>query len=249
MVIPYKNLDFANLQNQKFDLYSYPYESPIEKILGEMLEKYTAGSPAVILPQVEIQTTGGLFILDFLVVINGRKYAVECDGKEYHGYYPDLYRDAMLLCEEYINEMVRFSGKDLNAFPHACALFLGKLIPGLVSAQHLYALDMEAKNERWTKTEHYDPEGERFNEDVFDEDVSEIQEDHHFWGIDMTVTCRHDRLKKCDSVERLPDWVKAYIFVKQNGIKNRDIFVEKYPARYDRQQISEKNNDDEKIPF
>ncbi len=52
------------------------YDSPIEELIGEQLGKYANFDNCLIEPQYAIDSTGGKFFLDYLMIINGRKDAL-----------------------------------------------------------------------------------------------------------------------------------------------------------------------------
>ena len=229
MTIPYESLDFKKNIFPSIDLYSFHYDSPIEKILGESLAKYDIMSSAIkIIPQVSIKTSGGVFILDFLIIANGNKYAIECDGKEFHEYYHDLYRDGMLICEGFITDMIRFRGQDLTIFPQACTLFLGKNISGLLSSTQLEAVEMAARSERWDFQIRQDPEGKHFYDEIFQDDVTDIQGEYTCRNIPIRIICRNNRVKPFETPHQAPDWLNAYLFAKKNNITNWEEFVQTY---------------------
>ena len=222
----YASLDFANNILPRADWYSFQYDSPIEENLGELFAKYNDPySDIAVLPQVAVQTSGGRFILDFLIIANGHKYAVECDGKEYHKYYHDLYRDSLLLGEDFIDEMIRFRGKDLSFLPNACLLFLGKLIPDFLSEKQLTAVEMTARTERWNLRFSRDPDGENFNDDMFIDDLTQVQGEYHCYNMGMVITCRHKRIKQYQDPKEAPDWLNAAEFIKQNNISSLQKFL------------------------
>jgi hypothetical protein len=99
-----------------------PVESPIEEALAHELLKYV--HPEVnFVPQHEVKTVGGVFRLDFLLERNGRRVAIECDGRDFHDSYRDEWRDAMLLGDGCIDVMYRLRGADILLFT-ADLLFL-----------------------------------------------------------------------------------------------------------------------------
>lgn len=234
----YTGIDFENNTFPRVDLYSFQYDSPIEEELGKLFAKYNEPySDIAVLPQVGVQTSGGRFILDFLVIANGHKYAVECDGKEYHDYYYDLYRDGMLIAGGFIDDMIRFRGTDLTVFPYTCILFLGKIIPGLLSEQQLIAVETTARNERWNSQNQQDPEGERFYSDIFTHDFRDIQGEYLCRSGQVAITCRNNQIKPDYSTfYQLPDWLKAYVFARENKITNATEFASQYSKRNIRQR-------------
>lgn len=235
----YTGIDFENNTFPRVDLYSFQYDSPIEENLGELFAKYNDPySDIAVLPQVGVQTSGGRFILDFLIIANGHKYAVECDGKEYHDYYHDLYRDGMLLAEGIVDDMIRFRGTDLTAFPYTCMLFLVKIIPGFLSEQQILAVETKARDERWDRQWRQDPEGEMFYNDIFTNDLADIKGDYLYSNDFVKITCRNNQIQRdYATFHQVPDWVKAYSFSKLNNITDCEDFV----ARYSKRNIEQQN--------
>lgn len=98
-------------------------ESPLELMFIETLEKYL--SPKVkIIPQYEVKTICGNFRLDFLLEVDGKKIAFECDGKEFHNELNDEWRDALILGNREIDSIYRFRGKDLHTFLNDCIFMI-----------------------------------------------------------------------------------------------------------------------------
>lgn len=92
--------------------YAPPYESPIEDSFAWEFAKHL--DPAHDLQkQVEVNTIVGGFRLDFLVVTSQRKIGIECDGKEFHDYTRDMFRDAIIIGCSDIESIYRFGGKDI----------------------------------------------------------------------------------------------------------------------------------------
>jgi len=231
MKIKYKEIDFSCC-HQNVDLYSYAYDSPIERILGELMCKFMNRSSVTIFPQVEIQTLGGLFVLDFLIVSGGQKYAVECDGRDYHEYYGDLYRDTMLLANKFIDGMLRFRGVDINQVPHACLLILSKILPSFLMEGREETLEQEVRNERWDLTRNRDTEGKTFYDEILFSDPVDFDDEGVFpisCGKTMEITHRCNRHSP-DSPK--PEWLKALEFINEHIIRSKEEFVSKYPNRF-----------------
>ncbi len=94
--------------------YAPPYESPIEDAFAWAIAKHL--NPACDLQkQVEVPTFTGGFRLDFLAVsLSPRhKIALECDGKEFHDYTRDMFRDAIIIGCTDVDSIYRFGGRDI----------------------------------------------------------------------------------------------------------------------------------------
>lgn len=94
-------------------LYRPPYDSPIEDRFARYFCSY-ASSDVMFEAQVVTETLCGRFILDFVITVDGRKIAVECDGKEFHNESRDEWRDAMILGESHVDVIYRIRGADLH---------------------------------------------------------------------------------------------------------------------------------------
>ena len=94
-------------------------KSPLEELFIETLEKYLA-SEVEILPQYEVNTLAGKFRLDFLLTVNSKKVAFECDGAEFHDKWHDEWRDSLILGTGNIDAIYRFRGKDIHTFLQDC---------------------------------------------------------------------------------------------------------------------------------
>lgn len=228
MSINYFDLDFGKSNFPFFDLYKYSYDSPIERILGELLAKCLPNRMVSIIPQLEINTTGGNFVLDFLLIAEGKKYAIECDGRGFHDYLHDLYRDGILLGERFIDGMIRFTGSDLTKYPHICLLFLSRIAPSLFYNQSLHALTINARNERWNETEDYDPEGKNFYDDFFDEGLEDSYGEYEYGEFGMNIIYRNNR----STNYRKSLWYRAYTWSKEHEITNWELFVKGYKSRW-----------------
>ena len=228
MSINYFDLDFGKSALPFFNLYEYSYDSPIERILGELLAKCLPNNGASVIPQVEVNTTGGDFVLDFLLITYGRKYAIECDGKNYHDHFHDLYRDGMLLGEHFVDGMIRFTGRDLTKYPHICLLFLSRIVPSLFNDQSLYALTVNARNERWDATEDYDPDGKNFYDEFFDENIEDGYGEYEYGEFGMNIIYRNNRLPNYHKSL----WYRAYTWSKEHEITNWERFVKEYKSRW-----------------
>jgi hypothetical protein len=90
-----------------------PYESPIETELARVLGKYIEDD-AALYKQVPVLTTHGEFRLDFLIENDAGLYAFEADGREFHDYSRDMFRDAIILDRTDVVAVFRISGRDVN---------------------------------------------------------------------------------------------------------------------------------------
>ena len=89
-----------------------PCDSPIEDIFHLELQKHIAGT-ASISRQAECQTRLGRFYLDFLVTVNRRRVAFECDGRDFHNAAKDSMRDRAILRAGHADRIFRLRGRDI----------------------------------------------------------------------------------------------------------------------------------------
>jgi hypothetical protein len=114
--------------------YRPPYDSPIEDALAWTLSKHL--EPSIELqPQFEVPSFAGTFRLDFLAVGGGRQIGLECDGRKYHGYTRDMFRDSIILGSTSIDAIYRFRGSDISHRLEDALYSLSTLEPDLFSAR------------------------------------------------------------------------------------------------------------------
>ena len=94
-------------------------ESPLEERFIQKLEKYL--SPHVTIhPQYKIATIAGKYRIDFVLMVENKKIAFECDGKDFHDEWKDEWRDALILGTGDINTIYRLKGCDIHTFLEDC---------------------------------------------------------------------------------------------------------------------------------
>jgi hypothetical protein len=114
------------------DLPEPPFDSPIETAFADSCFKFL--SPNVhVRKQVEASTTHGIFRLDFLMSVNDKEIAIECDGKDFHEGLRDELRDAILLGGGNCTTIYHFRGSDLVFYPHDCVWLVSVLDKDLFS--------------------------------------------------------------------------------------------------------------------
>ena len=92
------------------------YESPIEDRFAWHITKYL--NPEVnFYAQYPIKTLCGSFRIDFVVEYGGSRIGFECDGKDFHNPYRDLWRDAMILGTSKVDSIFRLRGRDIYMYP------------------------------------------------------------------------------------------------------------------------------------
>jgi hypothetical protein len=112
--------------------YRPPFESPIEDAFAWVLSKHI-GEQVELLPQVEVKTFAGSFRVDLLARSPNRRIAIECDGRDYHDYRRDMFRDSIILGETSIDGVYRFRGTDICGPLEDSLYSFSTLEPGLFS--------------------------------------------------------------------------------------------------------------------
>jgi hypothetical protein len=135
--------------------YSPPYDSPIEDLFAYNIVKYL-NAASNLLTQYEVVTICGIYRLDFVIEHNEEIIAFECDGKEYHDWQRDEWRDAMILGSKKVNLIYRLRGSDLYKHIEDCLHLISQEHPYLFSDRGIVNLNnlasKEAKNHIWRKT-------------------------------------------------------------------------------------------------
>ena len=142
------------------DLPEPPFDSPIETAFADSCFKFL--SPNVYVgKQVEATSTHGVFHLDFLMSVNDRKIAMECDGKDFHEGLRDELRDAILLGGGNCETIYHFRGCDLVYYPYDCVWLISVLDKDLFSQRghiqlrQLRCLTSDVGNEDAEKNESF----------------------------------------------------------------------------------------------
>lgn len=111
-----------------------PHESPIETELARVLAKYI-DDDAAFYKQVPVNTTHGDFRLDFLVENDAGLYAFEADGREFHDYSRDMFRDSIILDHTDVTAVFRISGRDVNFLLEEALFVVSRIEPRIFSAR------------------------------------------------------------------------------------------------------------------
>jgi len=112
--------------------YEPPYDSPLEAHLAYFLPKYIEDG-AKFFKQYEVETPRGTFKLDFLVDSPLGKFGFECDGKEFHDYYRDMFRDALILGSSDVVSIHRIAGTDVHSRLDDALFAISKVEPDAFS--------------------------------------------------------------------------------------------------------------------
>lgn len=114
-----------------YDFESFVCDSPIETIFyfAICVTDVRKGFPWSIERQVEIETSGGKYRVDFLISDDNSKVIVECDGHEFHERTKEQVaygnnRDFNLKLEGY--EVIHFSGSQIYNEPLECCVKVSK---------------------------------------------------------------------------------------------------------------------------
>ena len=110
----------------------HPCESPIEEELVRVLEKYVH-EQAVVTNQVEVPTPHGPFRMDFMVEIDDLKIGLEADGRDFHSYERDMFRDSIVLGYSDVHAIYRLRGKDIVFLLEDALFTLSTVEPQLFS--------------------------------------------------------------------------------------------------------------------
>jgi hypothetical protein len=145
--LPTREIIAKSIRNAKLfenkSKYVPPYDSPIEDIFAWGLGKYM--NPNLILDkQIEVNTSWGTFILDFVVECESQRIAFECDGKDFHDVERDEWRDALILGEGHVDTIYRLRGTDLVHHAEDCLFVISRLEPKIFSDRGRANLEMLA---------------------------------------------------------------------------------------------------------
>jgi hypothetical protein len=115
--------------------YDPPYGSQIEEQFARLLVKCLHPN-GQLQKQSPVHTICGTFRLDFLASNDSMRVGFECDGQDFHHPIRDLWRDALILSRNSVDEIVRLRGTDIYREPEDCLFVLSRWFPELF-------------NERW----------------------------------------------------------------------------------------------------
>ena len=121
-----------------------PYDSPIEETLAWNLVKFLSPS-ANLRSQVSVQTLGGRFYLDFVISINDIRIGIECDGRAFHNFERDEWRDALILGDGAVESIWRFPGSDIFLQCRECIYQISRVNGILFSAGGLHTLSTTSR--------------------------------------------------------------------------------------------------------
>jgi len=111
-----------------------PTESPIEDELEHMICKCTPDGSRVT-RQFRVPTYRGTFRIDFGVQMGNRIVGFEADGRKYHDWRRDIFRDAVILGDSNVEAIYRIEGPDIYYRLETALYILGRCRPNLFSAR------------------------------------------------------------------------------------------------------------------
>jgi hypothetical protein len=123
-----------------------PYDSPMEDELAWALVK-RLGPQAKLTPQYDARTICGRYFIDFVVEIHGKRVGIECDGREFHNVWRDLWRDAMILGAATVDVIYRVRAADIYHRIDDVLFFVSLWDPDLFSEHQLKVLDGAASDD------------------------------------------------------------------------------------------------------
>lgn len=135
---------------------TYPpqYESPLEEDFTYHLTKYL--DPTISLtPQFEVKTICGTFRIDFVAHGSAGLIGFECDGKDFHDFSRDEWRDAMILGSKGVDAIYRLRGSDLFYHIDDILHFISRWNPELFSQRGLLNLETLASDAVRSDSEEY----------------------------------------------------------------------------------------------
>lgn len=121
-------------------------DSPIETLLDYKLSKYV-DDRARIFQQYPIRTQCGTRIIDFVIERDSVRIGIECDGRDFHVYERDLWRDAVILGTGEIDVIYRLSGSMITNHPDDCLFIIAYQSPLMFSDRGRLNLDRLASVE------------------------------------------------------------------------------------------------------
>lgn len=186
-----------------------PYDSPLEAQLAYFLPKYIEDA-AKFFKQYQVVTLRGTFKLDFLVDSPKGKFGFECDGKDFHDFHRDLFRDALILGSSDVVSIHRITGADIHNRLDDALFAISKVEPDAFSER--------GRTNLWTLST------SRSNLDVVDITDGAIASDNTRL-LSMTIGRLSKRSKD-------PFWKRLFEFVVANRFLTTEELIEK--ARQER---------------
>jgi hypothetical protein len=197
--------------------YCPPYDSPIEDSFAKYAEKYFNQEVSMD-TQVEIITICGNYRLDFVVTgTNGKKTAIECDGKEFHNESRDEWRDAMILGSSDIDEIYRIKGKEITYRIEDVFYALSVWSPWLFDDRQKYNLQRIATEE--VLKSNILPEDSIFSVNYIDAESEQLNQ--------FYLEKRHKNIP--EGMRQF--WQVAFNYAQKQGGGNLDEVIAQYRSR------------------
>ena len=121
----YERYGFERIENP-----TTPTESPLEDELEHMICKCTPKGSRIT-RQFRVPTYRGIFRIDLAVQMIDRTIGFEADGRQYHDWGRDIFRDAVILSESNIEAIYRIEGPDIYYRLETALYILGRCRAGL----------------------------------------------------------------------------------------------------------------------
>jgi len=116
-------------------VYDPPYDTPLEDELAWHLVKYL-NRRAALFSQVRVPTPCGVFWVDFVLLHEGRRVALECGTMEgVEDEQQQQYRDALIMGSGMFDVLYRVRGRDLFYFMEDVVQVLAKAHPAYFTAR------------------------------------------------------------------------------------------------------------------
>jgi len=146
----------------------YPQIGEIENIFYKRLKSYLS-SEVQVDHQFPVETQCATYWLDFKIQYsqemnlkqdNSRqevRIGIECDGREYHDWEYDFWRDSLILGTGKVDEIIRITGHQIYLYVHSCIFNLGRWYPWILGGRSSATeKDVYAALERISKNEFLD---------------------------------------------------------------------------------------------
>jgi len=220
-IIIFPDLVVSNLWH-----YNPPYDSPLEDVFAYHFDKYREPG-ADLYPQVQVNTICGPYWLDFAIKKGDVVIGIECDGKEYHDGWRDLWRDAMILGTGRVGAIYRFRGRDLNYHVNDCLYLLSQAEPKLFSPRgqtNLRQLSSAEALGATHKINYVSEDGILLFYHKADEDT----------GAELETSILIERRQKELPKGKRPYWVEFFGYAKRSRTKNLNQIILRYKEERDK---------------
>ena len=118
-------------------------ESPIEEIFHHEYCKFCK-EEYELTAQKEFETRVGNLRPDFVTSFDGYLIAFECDGRDFHDEARDEIRDSILLGDEHVGTIYRFTGRLIANAPEMAIAIIAEYDPELFSERSIQVLKQKS---------------------------------------------------------------------------------------------------------